>query len=513
MQRIAMIDIGSNSARLVINHIYENHSYNMVYNQKETLRLSQKIDGNGDLMNEGIKSTVATLNNFAHMCKLFKTDKILAVCTAAIRNATNSENILAQIKEQTTMQVQVLSGEQEAYYSFLGAINSLEIEDALFFDLGGGSLELILVKERKIIFAESIPLGAVNITEKFAVNSKNPQEASAEFQKMYEFLLTEIGKIAWLKDINLPLVGIGGTTRTLTKILQRRSKYNYHKLHNYSFAQNDFQEFFESLKLSTRLQRYKIPGLSNDRVDIILAGVSIVDVLFKVTASKKMISSGYGVRDGLFYEYYFSVFNEPKHILTDVLQHSTKIMQKLYHVDLEHAERVEKFTAKMYAAWFGLHRLPQEYARILKVASLLHDVGISINYYNHEQHSAYLIESIQLFGLSHYEQTMSAVVACWHGGIIAGYFKNHIYRNFLQEQDWAIAKKLAMILAIAENLDYGQVGIIDDVVPQFSADKNALLLVKLKDHKIKPTLELTQVRKLNNWFKKEFGVELMVGVN
>lgn len=513
MQRIAMIDIGSNSARLVINHIYENHSYNMVYNQKETLRLSQKIDAQGELTAEGVKSTIGTLNNFAHMCKLFKTDKILAVCTAAIRNAANSENVLEQIKEHTDMQVQVLTGEQEAYYSFLGAVNSLDIEDALFFDLGGGSLELILVKSRKIVFAESIPLGAVNVTEKFAVNSKNNQEASKEFQRMYEFLLAEIGKILWLQDIELPLVGIGGTTRTLTKILQRRSKYNYHKLHNYSFEQSYFQEFFEALKRSTRLQRYKIPGLSNDRVDIILAGVSIIDVLFKVTASKKMITSGYGVRDGLFYEYYFSVFQEPNHILTDVLQHSVKIMQNLYHVDLEHAARVTLFADKMFAAWFALHRLPKNYAKILKVASLLHDVGISINYYNHEQHSAYLIESIQLFGLSHYEQIMSAVVACWHGGVVAGYFKNHIYRNFLKEEDWTIAKKLAAILAIAENLDYSQIGIIDDIFAQFSLDKNALILVSLKEHKIKPTMELIQVRKLNSWFKKEFGVELMVGVN
>lgn len=512
MQRIAMIDIGSNSARLVINHIHSDYSYNMIYNQKETLRLSQKVDDDGMLTPEGVKMTVNTLNNFAHMCKLFKTDKVLAVCTAAIRNAANSEQVIAELHRQTNIPVRVISGEQEANYAFLGAINSLDIQDALLFDLGGGSVELVLVRDRCVVFSTSLPIGTVNTTDKFPVDNKSLPENDNNYKKMYECINKALNKIAWIKDLNLPLVGIGGTARTLAKIVQRRNNYNYYKLHNYQFTYEMFEDFFSALKKTPRNGRYRIPGLSADRADIILAGAGIIDALFKAVGAKEFVTSGYGVRDGLFYEYYFSVMHNKANSMDNVLAHSIKVAQDLYHLDGEHAARVTGFADKMFKAWYTLHRLPKNYEKILQVAGQLHDVGIAINYYNHEQHSAYLIESIQLFGVTHFEQMLSAVVACWHNGISQGYFKHHVYNDVLQEQDWQNARKLAVMLTLAEALDYSETGAIKDIEVSFGKTGSVLILIEPANESKKPSVEIAQVRSKAGLFKKEFGVELVVGI-
>ena len=114
MQRIAIIDIGSNSARLVITHIVKNGSHNMVYNQKEALRLSKKIDSKGNLSPEAFTSTLETMRSFAHMCKLYNTDKIIAVATAAVRSAKNGPELTKVVEKETGITIHIIVGTSEA---------------------------------------------------------------------------------------------------------------------------------------------------------------------------------------------------------------------------------------------------------------------------------------------------------------------------------------------------------------------------------------------------------------
>lgn len=174
MQRIAIIDIGSNSARLVISHIYKNGAYNMVFNQKESLRLAQKTDKNGLLLSEAFSSTLNIMKAFVFMCNQYKADKIIAVATAAIRNAKNGTALTKEIAEKTGIQLHILPGNAEAYLSYLGVINTLPVSDGIIFDLGGGSTELVLVRDRKLMESVSIPLGAVNTTGMFNTRDKMP---------------------------------------------------------------------------------------------------------------------------------------------------------------------------------------------------------------------------------------------------------------------------------------------------------------------------------------------------
>ena len=203
MQRIAIIDIGSNSARLVISHIYKNGAYNMVYNQKEALRLSQKVDGQNLLTEEAFTSTIDTMRSFAHMCKIYQADKTIAVATAAIRNASNGGELVAKVAELTGIQLHIISGNTEAYISYLGVINTLDVKKGIIFDLGGGSTELILFKNRKILESVSLPLGAVNTTGMFNIRNEMPSNV---YNDLNAFIMSRLSQYPWLKQNNLPLM-------------------------------------------------------------------------------------------------------------------------------------------------------------------------------------------------------------------------------------------------------------------------------------------------------------------
>ena len=504
MQRIAIIDIGSNSARLVISHIYKNGAYNMVYNQKEALRLSQKVDGQNLLTEEAFTSTLDTMRSFAHMCKIYQADKTIAVATAAIRNASNGPELVAKVAEQTGIQLHIISGKTEAYISYLGVINTLEVKNGIIFDLGGGSTELILFKNRKILESVSLPLGAVNTTGMFNTRNEMPPNV---YNDLNAFVMSRLAQYPWLKQSNLPLIGVGGTARTVAKIIQRAKKYPATKIHNYSYPIQTFRSFFNKLCLTNLEQRKKISGLSTERSDIILAGSSIISCLLEATGAKKLITSGCGLREGLFYDYYSKSNNVPL-IAKNILERSRENTLRLFESDTAHARHITKLALAMFDGWMELHKVRKSYRRLLETAALLHDIGITINFYSHARHSAYMIQNAKLFGLTHKEQIITSAIAGWHNGISKNYFKSRFYKEMLTENNWKLINKLSLLLALAESLDYSEMRMVHTLTPSFNK-KNALLTLHAEHY---PTIEMHQLKDHLSWFKKAFGVELKAEV-
>ena len=135
-------------------------------------------------------------------------------------------------------------------------------------------------------------------------------------------------------------------------------------------------------------------------------------------------------------------------IAEDILKESTQNVLRLFSVNIEHNRHVAALALSMFDGWHGLHGLGKQYKKLLKTAALLHDIGITINYYSHARHSSYMILNAKIFGLTHAEQMLCAVIAGWHNGIAKRYFKNHAYRSLLREKDWDIAGKLALLKAL-----------------------------------------------------------------
>lgn len=501
-ERIAIVDLGSNSARLIIMQIFKNGAYNLIYHQKETVRLSEGIHENNTLHPEAMKRAIATLQTFAKMCQLYHTDKILAVGTAAIRNTKNGADFAKQIQSETGIALKPISGEAEAKLGYIGAMNTLDANDAVLFDLGGGSTELTLIRNRKAEKVISLPFGAVNLTERFCLQNKVTAE---QLSQVNDFIQQELAKVPWLHNLSVPLIGVGGTARAIAKMDQKRKNYPFPKVHNYRMGSMAFYALCKDTVSLSYAQRRKISGLSNERADIIVAGLQIVGNLFETVNSEQLIVSGCGVREGLFMQYYLAHHGQGE-VVENPLLHSAQNTLLFHNGSLSHANQVTKLAESLFDQFQGTMELEPRHKTLLKTAALLHDIGISVNYYDHYRHSTYLVENARLFGLSHREQMMTAIIAGWHHGASVKFEHNRLYNEFLDEASWHTARKLALLLAMAESLDTTQLGVVEKV---FVTITDTEVRFKLTT-KGSAALEAEALQKHAKWLKKDLGLGVSV---
>lgn len=502
MKRIAIIDIGSNSARLVIIHLLKSGAYNMVFTQKESLRLSQKVDSNNMLTEAGMDETISCMKSFAYMCQVYEVDTTIAVATAAIRNSSNGQELCDRIEKTCGIKLEIITGKTEAQMSYLGVANTLNVKDAIIFDLGGGSTEVILMRDRRISKSVSLPIGAVSATELYDTKNKfTPESCTA----LSEHLKSLIKANPWItKNKGLPLIGVGGTARTIAKIIQRSKNYSWTKIHGFSISRECLDSFWSSIRETDMTGRLDISGLSKDRNDLILAGAMIVTTLAEATDCSKLISSGCGLREGLFFDYLGRLNNKPV-LMEDVLEESVINAVKLYCTDLPHTINITGFALKLFDSLKKLHGLDDSYRRYLKTAAMLHDSGITLNYYSHARHSAYIVQNAKLFGLSHKEQLFTSCIVGWHHGVAKNYFKGAPYNTVLTPEDWTAINKLALLLALAEALDATETRRISSIDPLIDGNQVILEITAPE----MPTIELKALENHMKWFKKVYGKNLL----
>ncbi|WP_099222497.1 exopolyphosphatase [Listeria costaricensis] len=303
MEHFAVIDLGSNSARMTITRIEEDGSFEVVCQMKEMVRLSEKMGEKKELQDAAMKRTVEALKKFHKKSREFDQLKMRAVATAATRQAVNQKKFLTRVKEEAGIELEVISGNQEAYYDYLGIINTLPVTNCVIIDTGGGSTELILVQNDRPINLISLPYGAVNLSERFL--NKDHISAAALFN-----LMTSIDKLYngvwWLrKGHNLPVVALGGSNRTIAKIERRRREIlDFENLHGFKMRDFEVYDIFEEIISKDLEERGAIPGLSRERADIIVGGITPLTALMRFLDSDRLIFSQYGLREGVFYDHF-----------------------------------------------------------------------------------------------------------------------------------------------------------------------------------------------------------------
>lgn len=501
-ERVGVIDLGSNSARLIIMQIAANQTYHLIYHQKENIRLSKGMYQNQRLQPAAMNRAVAALQTFSHMCALLSVDTLLAVATAAIRNAQNGMELIESIRCKTGIALTIISGEEEARLGSLGVLNTLDIRDALIFDLGGGSTELSLLRNREIQENCSLPFGSITLTEQFGTQDK---ATPLQLKKMENFILQQLASLPWLKKCSLPLVGIGGTSRTIAKMDQQRKNYPFIKVHNYRLGKTSFLSLWKTLTSTGAVRRKKLSGLSSSRADIIVAGVTLIKCLLKTASGTQIITCGYGLREGLFWRHYLEGQGMPM-ILPDILLYSTYNTLRFYQANESHAEHVCQLAVTLFDGWNTLHGLGRRDRTLLRVSALLHDIGHTIGYLGHARHGAYLIENARLFGLTRREQVLCAVVVGWHDGYVAAYTQERQFHAFLTAADWKTAQRLGLLLSLAESLDCTEEGIIDHVA---ATAENGQPTLQLFARQPAP-MEQKATGKQSKWFKNVFGAALKI---
>lgn len=311
MSYLAVIDLGSNSTRLVVEELNEDGQFTEIKRRKLDTRLAQGMDQNGGALTEAAMDRVLeALTIFKQEYERYPDIELEGIATAAVREATNQDDFLQRVYDVTGIDVRVLSGDQEAYYDYLGAMCALDVDNAWLLDTGGASVELVGIEERMAANFISLPFGAVNLAEKFHLN--DPMISDQNLVAASDYVTDQYERLPWIAEADstdaLPIILLGGANRSLARLNQMRKGFDVKKdFHGYRMSTAEVLETFTELVHATRSEREAALGAEANRTDIIISGLLPLVTLIQETGAKDVIFSASGVREGLLQEYRMSL--------------------------------------------------------------------------------------------------------------------------------------------------------------------------------------------------------------
>ncbi len=503
MEKIGIIDLGSNSARLVIVDLFADNHFMVVDELKESVRLGQDMERDGFLKPQRVAETIRTLKMFRKLCDASGVTRIIAVATAAVRRAKNQRSFLDEIQASCGIKIRVLSAEEEALYVYRGVINTMDVPKGIVLEIGGGATKIVYYNRRCIINYVTLPFGAVTLTGLFADDGLKPEEIA---KKIEEFFTEQLKQIEWINtvDPDAQMIGVGGSFRNLFKISKMVHKYPLDTVHNYVMKTEEFLPVYDMLKVLDLDKKKKIKGLSAERADILPAALAIVKSFVSFFNFERFTISGSGLREGIMVNQALPMTEEKP--ISDVLNYSLTTLVKYYGCYEKHVEHVVNLSIQLFKQLRVLHKFPRQYLKVLKVAATLHDCGQRIKYYNHQRHSCYMILNANLYGVSHRDIVLAAFTACCHKKEDINAYEWARYRDLLHEDDIEIVKRLGVMLRIAESLDRSMSGTVksincdilgDSVIMKTEVDGDA-------------TLEIRDAMAASTEFKKSFHKNLEI---
>jgi exopolyphosphatase/guanosine-5'-triphosphate,3'-diphosphate pyrophosphatase len=478
-ERLAVIDLGSNSFRLVVFTAADGwwKRTDEIY---EPVRIGEGLAASGRLGEQPIERALATLDVFAHFCRAagLENGAVDAVATSAIRDAENAAGFLARAREASGLPIRVLSREAEAYYGYLAAINSTTLAEGCVLDLGGGSLQLVHVSERLARKSDSWSLGAVRMTERF-LPGKGPAKRR-QIDELREHVAAQLERAAWLPEAGERLVGIGGTVRSLATAAQRAGGLPSNGVQGMVIERGCLDELVERLAALPVAERSSVPGIKPARADLILAGALVVQGVLEAGGFDGLEVTEAGLREGVFFErllggcaagpgssgtseartseiigsdsFVSSTTTARPPLFEDLRRTSVMNLAARYNVDAAHTHHVAALALGMFdeLAELGLHDGDARERELLWAACMLHDIGMSVDYDDHHKHSRYLILNGGLPGFSPVEVATIAQAARYHRkgmpdpGPLAALF---------EADDLARLNRCAVLLRLAEDLE------------------------------------------------------------
>ncbi len=479
MTRAAVIDLGSNSFRLVVFEAQDG-AWRRTDEIYEPVRIGEGLAATGELGADPIQRALATIDVFSHFARAsgLGDDEVDAVATSAIRDATNAEAFLKPARKRSGLPVRVLSREAEAYYGYLAAVNSTTLADGCVLDLGGGSMQLVRVASRLDADAQSWRLGAVRVTERFLAGPDKPTKGQLE--KVRAHVTEKLERAPWLPKCGHRIVGIGGTARNLAVAAQRAAGLPSIGVQGFVISRAELDELVDRLASLPVAERRTVPGIKPARADLILAGAVVIQTVLEVGGFAGIETTEAGLREGVFFERLLRHNGHP--LFEDVRRSSVLNLAAQYGVEPKHTAHVARLALALFddLAAAGLHPGDKVERELLWAASTLHDVGMTIDYDDHHKHSEYLILNGGLPGFSPTEVATIARATRFHRkgtpdpGPLAALFG---------EADIARLDRLAVLLRLAEDLERSR----DQVVREIAVDvngKTARLELKADDEAI-----------------------------
>lgn len=445
---VVVIDVGSNSIRLLAARQLSPGAFEVIDEERYDARLGAGQDEHG-LTAEAIARGLLAMRLMAQVARSHNPSNIVVAGTEALRRAPNARILLDAVERETGLRVRVLTAEEEAFASFLGVVNSTLIRDGAIVDIGGGSLEYMTVRDRRLIRSTSAPLGAIYARERFLKSDPpTPKEVRALRKAVRQAFDVEPGAGM--------LVGVGGAIRNLARIVRLRRGYPLRRIHGLALSRREVRFLARSLARVDSDARRRMPGVSAARADIIHSAAIVIDEMMELAKASELVVSGQGLREGLLWQ----ELRGEAAILPDVRAASIGGLARANGVDERAVEPVVTVAAMLFEVTAQVHGLGASDLDLLVSAARLAGIGMHVDYYDRERHGQYLVNSGDLHGFTHREIVLLGAIVRWAD---AGTPDLSLYRSLTRPDDARRVAILATLLGIARATRRRQPSPVHDV--------------------------------------------------
>jgi exopolyphosphatase/guanosine-5'-triphosphate,3'-diphosphate pyrophosphatase len=417
---------------------------------------------------------------------------MIAVATAAMRDADNGALFLERVRRELGIEVELIDGDREARYGFVGAVRGLPVDDGLVFDMGGGSMQVSSFHGRALERDWSLPLGSLRLSQTFLANDPPKQGEVRRLKAHVRALLADAG-IPPLRP-GETLVGTGGTVRNLAKIDRRARGYPITRLHGYTVTRHHLHEAVARVAETPLRKRDSIPGLSEERGDSIVGGALGIETLVETIEAPAILVSGEGVREGIAYSLLESAVPDAPAVRR---QSVAALTARFTTWDGEAAERRAAVASRLVAAL--LPSAPDELTESVDHAARVLDIGRSVDFFDRHQHAAEIVLATELDGFSHRDVALLSALlrAARHADVSL-----RPLSPILKAEDREGIDRAGLVLALA-----------DDIEERCPRGASIEVRCDVTRHQVRlevPTLAGWRPRGLGQRFEQAFGRRLAV---
>jgi exopolyphosphatase/guanosine-5'-triphosphate,3'-diphosphate pyrophosphatase len=458
-ERLAAVDVGSNSIRLLVAEYGPHSGITVIDEVKEQPRLAAGVAQTGQLDPAAMDRAVEALRRMQGVCERRGVTRIGAVATSAVREATNGAEFVRRVKEEVGLDLRIIDAETEAALSYRSVAHHFPLEGArtVVADIGGGSLELIGAVDGLIEHTISLPFGAVRLTELHLAGKADQRLA---VKKLRAYLARQFRRKLPLRDWTATtLIGSGGSFTNLGRMTAaRRGLSAADPVHGTAVTIAEVEHLLDWLTGMSPEKRAQVEGLNPQRADIIVAGLAVTAELLERIEARAVTVSAFGLREGLLLE---MAGAEAAPAAVEPLRLIREFAERC-HSDRRHVEHVRLLALNLFDLLAEKLDAADEERGMLEAAALLHDVGQLVSYRGHHKHSYQLIMHGDRLPFSPRERQLVALISRYHRR--RGPRKKHKEFGSLPKVDQAIVRRLAGMLRIAEGLDRGHTANVEKAV-------------------------------------------------
>jgi len=507
MPTFAAVDIGSNSVRLKIAKVVRGR-LETLHEDREVTRLGESVFANGALEPQAMAHTLRVLRRFHRATQTYAADKVRAVATSALRDATNSRAFRDWVRTATGWKVEVISGLEEGRLIHLGVLSEARIAQrrALLIDLGGGSCELTLSISGHIKDMVSLPIGAVRLTQMF-LHHDPPWRA--ELEAMRGVIQREVSRArSRIVDAKVQMtVATSGTPAALSGLYGAKLR-GYDESKPHTVPRTAVASLLEKLSRRNLVQRRALPGIGPRRAEIIIAGTMVFAELMQLCKLPSIRYMPLGLRDGLLAQM-MADYNASKAMRQRVEseRHDALLAAaKHYGADLQVAQRIRDLALQLFRRLQSVHQLPLQYQDWLEAAAMLHEVGAYINRSGRRRHTYYVISNSEIFGYTPLQRRIIAAIARYVGKSLPTP-SDQVMRILPGIEQIHVTKAVAL-LRLARALDQGRRAAVGQLKVRVHQDGRVRLMLKPRQPE-GIELELWAVQQEKDYFETVFGRELL----